>query len=103
VRAGWDVTSAHNNYLDLLLCYGIVGFIVYMPIILASLLYMLRALLNYDLRNLQVLIYVMVVILVISFSQSIALMTPGIGFVLLIYGVSRLEQVERSGFMRLSK
>jgi len=42
VRVGWDVTSAHNNYLDLLLCYGIVGFIVYMPIILASLLYMLR-------------------------------------------------------------
>jgi len=103
VRVGWDVTSAHNNYLDLLLCYGIVGFIVYMPIILASLLYMLRALLNYDLRNLQVLIYVMVVILVLSFSQAIALMTPGIGFVLLIYGVSRLEQVERSGFMRLSK
>jgi hypothetical protein len=45
----------------------------------------------------------MVVILVFSFSQSIIMMTPSIGFVLLIYCVSRLEQVERSGFMRLSK
>jgi O-antigen ligase len=103
VRAGWDVTSAHNNYLEVLLDYGIVGFIIYLPIILWSFLYMLRALLNYDLRNLQVLIYVMIVILVLSFSQSIIMMTPGLGFVLLIYGVCRLEQVERSGFMRLSK
>jgi exopolysaccharide production protein ExoQ len=103
VRVGWDVTSSHNNYLEVLLSYGIVGFIIYLPIILFSLLYMLRALLNYDLRNLEVLIYVMVVILVFSFSQSIIMMTPSIGFVLLIYCVSRLEQVERSGFMRLSK
>jgi O-antigen ligase len=89
--------------LEVLLDYGIVGFIIYLPIILWSFLYMLRALLNYDLRNLQVLIYVMIVILVLSFSQSIIMMTPGLGFVLLIYGVCRLEQVERSGFMRLSK
>ena len=103
VRLGWDVTSSHNNYMEGLLAYGIGGMIFYMPIILSSFLYMLRALLNYDLRNLEMLIYIMVVILVLSFTTPLVMYTPGIGFALLIYCVCRLEQVERSGFMRLSK
>lgn len=100
-RVGWAVTSSHNNYLEVLLCYGIIGFIVYIPIIGSSVLYIVRALLSYDLRDLQVLIYVMIVIFTISMAIAYIMYSPSFGMILLLFFVSHLEQVERSGFMRI--
>jgi exopolysaccharide production protein ExoQ len=102
-RVGWSVTSSHNNYLEVLLTFGIVGFLLYLPLIGSSLLYMSRALLSYDLRELQVLIYGMIVIFVISMAIAYIMYSPSLGFVLLIYFVSHLENIERSGFMRLER
>jgi O-antigen ligase len=101
VRAGWNVTSSHNNYIELLIGYGIIGLCLYLPIIGSSLLYMFRALLSYDLRYLQVPIYVMIGILVTSMAAPLILYSPAVGMILLLYCVSHLEKVERSGFMRL--
>jgi len=99
VRVNWLVSSSHNNYLEILLSYGIIGLLLYLPIILSSFLYIFRALLNYDLRGLEVSIYVVIAILVLSMAVPLIMYSPSVGLVLLLYVVSRLEQVERSGFM----
>jgi O-antigen ligase len=100
-RVGWLVSSSHNNYLEILLSYGIVGLLLYLPIIFSSFLYIFRALLNYDLRGLEVPIYVVIAILVLSMAVPLIMYSPSVGLVLLLYVVSRLEQVERSGFMTI--
>ncbi|MGD0734791.1 MAG: O-antigen ligase family protein [Terracidiphilus sp.] len=101
VRERWNVTSSHNNYLEVLLSYGIVGLALYLPIIGSALLYIFRALMSYDLRDLEVPIYVMITILILSMAVPLIMYSPSIGMVLMLYGVSQLERVERSGFMRL--
>ena len=101
VRAGWMVTSSHNNYVEVLLSYGIIGLLLYLPIPLSSLLYMVRALFSYSLPEIEILLYIMIVILLVSLTSPIVLYTPAIGLILLLYAVSHLERVERSGFMRI--
>jgi O-antigen ligase len=98
---GWHVTSSHNDYLEIILSYGIIGFLIYIPIILSAFLYMIRAVLSYDLPEHEVLIYSMIAILVVSFAAPIIMFNPALGMVVILYCASHLERVERSGFMRL--
>ena len=98
---GWRVTSSHNDYLEVILSYGIIGFLIYIPIMLSSFLYMVRAILSYSLPELEVVIYCMIVIMVESFAAPIIMFTPALGMILILYCGSHLERVERSGFMRL--
>ena len=100
-RAGWQVTSSHNNYIEVLLSYGLIGFAIYMTILCSTFLYMFRALLSYDLRDLEVLIYVMISLLVLSMASPLLMYSPAVGMILLLYCVSHLEKIERTGFMRL--
>ncbi len=101
VRAGWNVTSSHNNYVEILLFYGIVGLFLYLLILVPTFLYIFRALMSYQLAELEVLIYVIIGILVLSMASPLIVYFPSLGMLLLMYCASRLEQIERSGFLKL--
>jgi len=98
---GWHVSSSHNDYLEIILSYGIIGFLLYIPILLSSFLYMVRAILSYDLPELEVLVFCMIVVMVESFAMPLIMFTPALGMIMVLYCGSHLERVERSGFMRL--
>jgi len=101
VREGWNVSSSHNNYVEVLLGFGAIGLCFYLPIILSAFLFMARALFNYNLLELQVLIYVMITLLILSMASPLIVYSPSVGMVLLLYCVSHLERIERTGFMTL--
>jgi O-antigen ligase len=101
VRAGWKVTSSHNSYLDCVISYGLIGLMIYLPIPLSALAYIFRAILSYSIENLEMYIYMLTAIIVLSFGGGFLTLTPGISYVLAIYVISNLEKVERSGFMSL--
>jgi exopolysaccharide production protein ExoQ len=101
VREGWNVTSSHNNYIEILLYFGIIGLCLFLPLLGSAGLYIFRAFLSYDLRRLEVLVYIMIGLLTTSVAAPVFLYYPAIGMILLMYCVSRLEQVEKSGFMKL--
>ena len=101
VRAGWQVTSSHNSYLDVVISYGIIGLLLYLPIPLFAVIYIFRAVMSYSLEIFEMFIYMLVAIIVISFAGGFLTYAIGIGYVLAIYTISNLEKVERSGFMRL--
>jgi exopolysaccharide production protein ExoQ len=101
VRAGWNVTSSHNSFLDVIITYGLIGLALYLPIPLSAIIFTFRAILNYSLETYEMYIYMIVVIIFMSFGSTFLTYTPGIAFVLVLYAVSNLEKVERSGFMTL--
>ncbi len=101
VRIGFQATSAHNAYLDTILSYGLIGLILFLPIPISSFLFTFRAILSYTLDEFEIYIYMIIVILVISFAMSVMNYTPGITLILLLYAVANLEKVERSGLMSL--
>jgi O-antigen ligase len=101
VRSGWSITSSHNNYLEIILSYGYVGFALYMPIMIFSVYFIGRAMLSYEMRDSRVLIYVMVSIFILSFAVVLMMFSPSVGMILMLYCTSHLEMVDRSGFMSL--
>ncbi|SEF72824.1 O-antigen ligase [Bryocella elongata] len=98
---GWEVSSSHNDFLEIILTYGFIGFALYLPIIISAIFYIGRAVLSYTLAHLEVLIYCMIVVLVESFAAAVIMYTPAIGMILVLYCTSQLELIERTGFMRL--
>lgn len=100
-RVGFEVTSAHNSYLDATVTYGIIGLLLFLPIPLSAFLFSFRALMSYSLEHLKVFIHMIVVILIVSFAMSLLSYSPGVGLLLTLYAVANLEKVERSGFMSL--
>jgi exopolysaccharide production protein ExoQ len=102
-RAGWQVTSSHNTYLDTVIDYGIIGLVLYLPIPVSAVLYAFRAIVSYSLEQFEIYIYFLTVVIVMSFAGGFMTLAPGISFVLVIYTVSNLEQVERSGFMHFQR
>ena len=103
VRAGWQVTSAHNAYLETIIDYGIIGFVIFLPIPVSSFLFTFRAIMSYSLRNLEMFIYMIISILIQSFAGSTITWSVGISFIVLLFAVANLEKVERSGFMSLPR
>lgn len=101
VRTGWNVTSSHNNYLETVLAFGLIGLAIYMPIPISSFLFMFRAVMSYSIVEYRPLIYIIAVLLVMSFAIALITCSPGIGLISLLYCVANLERVERSGIMRL--
>lgn len=101
VRAGWHPTSSHSSYLDTIVSYGIIGFILFLPIPVFAFAYLFRAVVSYMLNDIEPFIYITLAILIISFVMGVLTYSPGIGMVLLLYSVANLEKVERSGFMSL--
>jgi exopolysaccharide production protein ExoQ len=93
VREGWNVPSSHNNYIEILLYYGILGMVLYLSILLSAFFGIFRSLISVELKNVQVPIYVMIALLGLSLAAPLIVYYPAIGMLMLLYCVSRLEQV----------
>ena len=101
VRTGWSITSAHNDFLEIILGYGYVGFTLYIIMLLCSIYFMIQGLLADDIRDGRVLIYLMVSILILSFAVSLTMFSPSLGMILLLFSTSHLEMLKRPGFVHL--
>jgi O-antigen ligase len=101
VRAGWQVTSSHNSYLDVVISYGLIGLALYLPVPLMAVIFSFRAIMSYSLETFEMFIYMLAAVMVMSVAAAYLTYVVGIAYLLVLYTVSNLEKVERSGFMRL--
>ena len=97
-RAGWNVPSSHNNYIEILLYYGIIGLAIYMLLLLSFFLYGFRALLGNRLADIVPLVYIVVGVLVLSMASPVTSYFPSAYLLMLFFYISQLEQ---SGRVRL--
>jgi len=96
VREGWNVPSSHNNYIEILLYYGVTGLILFAPLFLSGFVYSYKALISLELDRYQVHIYVLLALVVLSVASPVMVYFPAIGLLVLLYSACRLEQSARA-------
>ena len=95
VREGWNVPSSHNNYIEILIYYGILGMILFTPLLLSGFIYMYRASLSRNLAEYQVHIYVLFGLASLSMAAPLIMYYPAIGMLAMLYSTASLETVDR--------
>jgi exopolysaccharide production protein ExoQ len=93
-RAGWNVPSSHNNYIEILLYYGIVGLTIYLLLLLSFFLFAIKAFLGNRLVEIVPGVYVLIGVLVLSMASPITEYFPSASLLLMFFYISRLEQQE---------
>lgn len=90
-REGWDVTSSHNDFLEITLEGGVVGLLLFLPLLILGFVNAFQALLSYAMRRQEVLVMLLSVIVVCSMAAPITTYPSSLAMVLLLYSVSCLE------------
>lgn len=97
-RTGWNVPSAHNNYIEILLYYGIIGLTIYLSLLFASFFYGLRAFRTNRVAEIVPAVYIVIGVLLLSMTSPITVYFPSVALLLMIFYISRLEQLGGNGF-----
>ena len=96
-RAGWNVPSSHNNFIEVLLYYGIVGLVFLGVLFLIAIVLCIRALLRHHTTQVAPTAYLVSGILILSIASPITTYYPSAALLLLTYFTARLEQELREG------
>ena len=94
-RAGWNVPSSHNAYIEILLYLGLVGLVIYAALLLTFVIFCARALLQNRLEALTPAVYVLAGILMLSLASPITVYFPSGALMLLLFFCADLERSER--------
>lgn len=94
-RVGWPVATSHNEILEALVNYGIIGLSIFFLMVLAAWAFLVRAVLRANLLDVDLHIYLMAGFLVEGTSGAVLMWTPSIAMVLFLFGVAMIEKEGR--------
>jgi O-antigen ligase len=94
-RVGWPVATSHNEILEALVNYGIIGVGILFLIAAAACAFLVRTLLRTNLLDVDLHIYLLTAFLVEGTSSAVLMWTPSIALVLFLFGVAMIEKAGR--------
>jgi O-antigen ligase len=92
-RAGWNVPSSHNNYIEILLYYGIVGLTIYLLLVLVFFIWSFRAFLVGRFDEIEPGVYILIGVLMLSVASPITVYFPSVAFLLMIFYFASIERI----------